>query len=184
MPQGCGCLGPLFGQVPPGAHWPQEKGLAGNHQILGFLDVRDVLSSFLAGVQLFNKLDSVVTGIVEGLTSSIKIKHSKVSACSKFWSTKFQQSLKQFSRLMLTQNIIYIKLLVVDLHCCVWEGKMWIHEGYSADAEVSTLPGHATASTSRCNHAGAAAPVLAVSFQAFNASCVLLQSLKAPTWRR
>eukprot|EP00882_Tetradesmus_deserticola_P002977 GHRQ01003161.1.p1 GENE.GHRQ01003161.1~~GHRQ01003161.1.p1 ORF type:complete len:423 (+),score=182.98 GHRQ01003161.1:682-1950(+) len=26
----------------------QEKGLAGNHQILGFLDVRDVLSSFLA----------------------------------------------------------------------------------------------------------------------------------------
>jgi hypothetical protein len=36
--------------VPPGAHWPQEKGLSGNHQILGFLDVRDVLSSFLAGV--------------------------------------------------------------------------------------------------------------------------------------
>jgi hypothetical protein len=50
QPSGCGCLAPLFSPVPPGAHWPQEKALAGNHQILGFLDVRDVLSSFLAGV--------------------------------------------------------------------------------------------------------------------------------------
>jgi hypothetical protein len=49
QPSGCGCLAPLFSPVPPGAHWPQEKGLTGNHQILGFLDVRDVLSSFLAG---------------------------------------------------------------------------------------------------------------------------------------
>ncbi|WIA41945.1 hypothetical protein OEZ86_009253 [Tetradesmus obliquus] len=38
-------------KAPPGAHWPQEKGLAGNHQILGFLDVRDVLSSFLAELE-------------------------------------------------------------------------------------------------------------------------------------
>eukprot|EP00878_Enallax_costatus_P010411 GHUV01010866.1.p1 GENE.GHUV01010866.1~~GHUV01010866.1.p1 ORF type:complete len:449 (+),score=124.72 GHUV01010866.1:208-1554(+) len=38
-------------KVPPGAHWPQEKGLAGSHQIMGFLDVRDVLSSFLAELE-------------------------------------------------------------------------------------------------------------------------------------
>uniref|UniRef100_A0A383WDK4 CBS domain-containing protein n=1 Tax=Tetradesmus obliquus TaxID=3088 RepID=A0A383WDK4_TETOB len=50
-PPGCGCLAPLFAPAPPGAHWPQEKGLAGNHQILGFLDVRDVLSSFLAELE-------------------------------------------------------------------------------------------------------------------------------------
>jgi hypothetical protein len=47
--QGCVCL-PLFGQAPSGAHWPQDKALAGNHLILGFLDVRDVVSSFIAGV--------------------------------------------------------------------------------------------------------------------------------------
>jgi hypothetical protein len=37
--------------VPPGAHWPQEKGLTSNEQILGFLDVRDVVSSFITGEQ-------------------------------------------------------------------------------------------------------------------------------------
>jgi hypothetical protein len=46
---GCGCLGPIFGSVPPGAHWPQDKGLTSNEQILGFLDVRDVVSSFIVG---------------------------------------------------------------------------------------------------------------------------------------
>jgi hypothetical protein len=46
---GCGCLAPIFGAAPTGAHWPQEKGLTSNEQILGFLDVRDVVSSFIAG---------------------------------------------------------------------------------------------------------------------------------------
>eukprot|EP00879_Flechtneria_rotunda_P008799 GHRR01009215.1.p1 GENE.GHRR01009215.1~~GHRR01009215.1.p1 ORF type:complete len:348 (+),score=71.84 GHRR01009215.1:438-1481(+) len=50
----CGCLPPLFNhqqEVPPGAHWPQEVPLAGSKQILGFLDVRDVISSFLAELE-------------------------------------------------------------------------------------------------------------------------------------
>ena len=49
MQSGCGCLAPIFGAAPTGAHWPQEKGLTSNEQILGFLDVRDVVSSFIAG---------------------------------------------------------------------------------------------------------------------------------------
>eukprot|EP00877_Chromochloris_zofingiensis_P010625 jgi/Chrzof1/5816/Cz16g16260.t1 len=32
---------------PLGAHWPQEQALQGNNSILGFIDIRDILSSFL-----------------------------------------------------------------------------------------------------------------------------------------
>ncbi|KAF8058362.1 cysG [Scenedesmus sp. PABB004] len=50
---GCGCLGPMLGPaVPPGAHWPQGRGLSDAGAILGFLDVRDVLSSFLADLDV------------------------------------------------------------------------------------------------------------------------------------
>lgn len=34
---------------PLGAHWPQEQALQGNNSILGFIDIRDILSSFLRG---------------------------------------------------------------------------------------------------------------------------------------
>lgn len=36
----------------PGVKWPQEKPLDSNGQLLGFIDVRDVLSSFLLGENL------------------------------------------------------------------------------------------------------------------------------------
>jgi hypothetical protein len=70
---GCGCLGPIFGAVPPGAHWPQEKGLTSNEQILGFLDVRDVVSSFIVGewVWVWRGGVSMVFGCVESAGAAV-----------------------------------------------------------------------------------------------------------------
>ncbi len=39
----------VAGDASDGIEWPQDKGLTGKSQIQGFVDVRDILNSFLLG---------------------------------------------------------------------------------------------------------------------------------------